>query len=295
MKDNETILAFFGHHKCGTTWIMQIVQCTCLHMGLMHAHFHSPKMWGYDDNSYTLDQVAKNRGLDFVSYISADIGYIGSPENFRGVHVIRDPRDIVTSSYFSHLYSHPTKGWPELVDFRKKLEKSSKDDGFLENMKFTARLPIDGCDINLFSTLMNWNYALPNVMEIKFEELTQDPYRVFLNMFDFLGIIDSRRMTAKSMVNNFLRFRFNKKDSHTLFLKKARNIPAWMLLYYVYDLRFSKLARGRNQGEENIKSHYRKGLPGDWRNHFTEMHKRYFKEHYGEMLVKLGYEKNNDW
>ncbi len=40
---------------------------------------------------------------------------------------------------------------------------------------------------------------------------------------------------------------------------------------------------------------YRKGTVGDWRNHFTEDHRRAFKEVAGDILIELGYEKSTDW
>jgi len=40
---------------------------------------------------------------------------------------------------------------------------------------------------------------------------------------------------------------------------------------------------------------WRKGTPGDWKNHFTPKITEYFKERWGEMIVKLGYEKDLDW
>ena len=44
------------------------------------------------------------------------------------------------------------------------------------------------------------------------------------------------------------------------------------------------------------KSHtFRSGKTGGWREHFTEEHKRLFKDVAGDLLVRLGYEKNNDW
>jgi len=44
------------------------------------------------------------------------------------------------------------------------------------------------------------------------------------------------------------------------------------------------------------KSHtFRSGKTGGWREHFTEDHKDLVKEVAGDLLVKLGYEKNNDW
>ena len=44
------------------------------------------------------------------------------------------------------------------------------------------------------------------------------------------------------------------------------------------------------------KSHtFRSGKTGGWTQHFTEDHKKLFKEVSGDLLVRLGYEKNNDW
>lgn len=44
------------------------------------------------------------------------------------------------------------------------------------------------------------------------------------------------------------------------------------------------------------KSHtFRSGKAGGWREHFTEEHKKMFKDVAGNLLVKLGYEKDNDW
>lgn len=40
---------------------------------------------------------------------------------------------------------------------------------------------------------------------------------------------------------------------------------------------------------------FRKGKAGGWREHFTEEHKRLFKEVAGDLLICLGYEKDNDW
>jgi hypothetical protein len=44
------------------------------------------------------------------------------------------------------------------------------------------------------------------------------------------------------------------------------------------------------------KSHtFRSGKTGGWRQHFTDEHKRLFKDVTGDLLVRLGYEKGNDW
>jgi len=44
------------------------------------------------------------------------------------------------------------------------------------------------------------------------------------------------------------------------------------------------------------KSHtFRSGKTGGWKNYFTDEHKTLFKDIAGDLLVKLGYEENNNW
>lgn len=52
---------------------------------------------------------------------------------------------------------------------------------------------------------------------------------------------------------------------------------------------------GRESGQEDRKRFYRKGIAGDWKNHFEDGEKRVFKEIAGDMLVKLGYETDLSW
>ena len=40
---------------------------------------------------------------------------------------------------------------------------------------------------------------------------------------------------------------------------------------------------------------FRSGKTGEWKKHFTDEHKKIFKDVAGDLLIKLGYEKNNDW
>ncbi len=51
----------------------------------------------------------------------------------------------------------------------------------------------------------------------------------------------------------------------------------------------------RQLGEEDASSHGRKGMPGDWRNHFTPALAQRFQEKFGDVLIAGGYEKSGDW
>jgi hypothetical protein len=48
-------------------------------------------------------------------------------------------------------------------------------------------------------------------------------------------------------------------------------------------------------GRENTKSHLRKGVPGDWKNHFCDDLKKLFKAQHGETLALAGYEPDDSW
>lgn len=52
---------------------------------------------------------------------------------------------------------------------------------------------------------------------------------------------------------------------------------------------------GRQAGQEDSSRFYRKGIAGDWKNHFTEDDKRLFKDIAGDLLITLGYERDNTW
>ena len=105
--------------------------------------------------------------------------------------------------------------------------------------------------------LLGENYA-----EVRYENLLTQPEEEVRRLLEFLGALDASPEAAKSCVQA---------------------------------MGFEKLSE-RKQGQEDSTSvRFRKGIAGDWKNVFTENDKRIFKEQAGEMLVKLGYEKDLDW
>ena len=72
------------------------------------------------------------------------------------------------------------------------------------------------------------------------------------------------------------------------------DLPAWRRKWIVGRNSFTRHTWWR-LGREDVKSHLRKGSPGDWRNHFDEDLKRYFKSRDDRSLVLAGYEKDDSW
>ena len=69
------------------------------------------------------------------------------------------------------------------------------------------------------------------------------------------------------------------------------NVSPELLCKVIEKNRFRQITDGRNPGEENIFSHQRKGVAGDWKNYFTANVVRRFDELYGELSAKAGYER----
>jgi lipopolysaccharide transport system ATP-binding protein len=63
----------------------------------------------------------------------------------------------------------------------------------------------------------------------------------------------------------------------------------------VISCRFDRLTQGRGRGVEDTLAHERKGIAGDWRNHFTPRITRAFKHRFGGLLVATGYEQDLNW
>jgi hypothetical protein len=231
--------------------------------------------------------------VDFLSYVNANYKYISPLDDFIGFHVIRDPRDILVSSYFSSLKTHSTANWPELENHRAELRAISKEEGLLLEMNFIA---------DVFEALETWNFDDSRILEIKMEEIMQNNYIALCRVFAHLCILDEHDDSTSSLIvqtRNHIRLMINRMflKTHGLSLVRSHppKIPVLNFLGVVHRNRFEAKAKGRSAGAEDQSSHFRKGVAGDWRNHFDDKLKRVFKDRYGELILTLNYAESMDW
>jgi len=286
------LFVYFGHHKCASGWTTNIFRELCFHMGRTFSVVHVPS----DFDGGSLHTHLRRNEVDFLAYTNANVEHTADLPLHRGFHVVRDPRDILVSAYFSHRNTHGTQSWPELREHRKVLRSVSKEEGLFREMAFSA---------SFFEDMHTWDYDQEHVLELHMEDLTARPVEGFQQIARFLGLLDES--APSPAFTRTLRLRMNRLNvkgrrfmpgSLPLFPVPRRpvdSIPAATIGRIIERFRFSKLAGGRQRGEENKQSHYRKGQPGDWKNHFTDEHVRAFKERYNDLLLKLGYESDSDW
>jgi hypothetical protein len=266
-------------------WWNRMIANICRKTGL---HFEAV----YDERGFDGDlrKYIGERGIDFVSHGNADMEHIKGLGEHRGVHIIRDPRDIAVSAYFSHMHSHSVEQWSELQNYRDKLQAMSKEEGLateIENRKTE------------FRQIESWNYDQPNILEIRFEDMPDSSYDLVIRVFQHYGLVDDSRYRTRHKLREMA---LDVVDSigGTAGSKLTRwirpdTVSGAEILAMAWQFRFQSLAGGRKAGDENVKSHFRKGRPGDWVNHFTNDHKAQFKALYPNILQQLGYEASNDW
>lgn len=253
---NKPLFVYFGHHKCATNYIRGVVHGVCQVLDFKDTNVPGLKTIGGD-----LKKYINENNINFLALTNANRRVAGELENVPAFHVIRDPRDIVVSAYFSHRYSHSTKKWDKLIGHREQLKQATLEEGLMLELEFSRQ--------NL-QAIGRWDYSLPNVLEIKMEDLTRDPERYFFEIFKHLDLLSESK-------------------------KQDGKVTGKQLSKIIQKNRFEKKSRGRLPGEEDVTSHYRKGISGDWKNYFSREHIRFFKENYNDVLLKLGYESDPDW
>jgi len=286
LEQARSLRVYFGHHKCMTSWVNHLLSRVCAELNWNFVAVEEPHLLDMSLSEY----VPRNK-VDMLAYIDPDLEIVRTLGEFVGFHIIRDPRDIAVSAYFSHLYSHPTDELPKLVAYRAQLQKLSKDDGLLLEMELRREE---------FEQLCEWDYAQENVLELKMEDVIANPYDQMVRALLFIeAATDKTRLRTRLLaaVASGIRDLGHLYRIPSMIVPKyvLSKIPVEFLLGYIYEYRFSEMAKGRAQGVEDACSHYRKGVAGDWVNHFKPQHKEYFKYNYNNILLKLGYESTLDW
>jgi len=186
--------------------------------------------------------------MDYNSYLS-----IPKPASFRTIAIIRDPRDIVISWYFSVRYSHPLMG--KIPKHREILNEISLEEGLIYSIEYLK-------SYGLFAAMQAW-VSGP----------VQDPHVVLFRFED--------------LINKELQYyRLSDLFAHCEFQMNEREIKNLMTKYSLDEMQ--KKAK-KKQSENKGISHYRKGIAGDWKNYFTIKVHSAFMHHLGNLVTELGY------
>ncbi len=288
---------YFGHHKCASQYVKAIFLQTTALLGMKPSrvdNFSAELPLGYHMREPYVTLLQKHRAklltdpAPVVCLTNGDreaVSLLEQRGDYRGFHVIRDPRDVLVSAYFSHRYSHPIRsdgGW--IAEFRRQLNAAPDvESGLLLELEFSDRI---------FSSMGEWHYANPHIYETRFETLIINPVAEFTRIFSALDIQVPRwgLLLVARLALDFGRSKYSQRP-----MPLRTTLPLPVLRRIVARHAFERLTQGRQPGQEDTQHHYRKGVAGDWHSYFTPRVTAAFKERYGALLIDLDYEKNTNW
>ncbi len=230
---------YFGHHKCATNWMRTFLKEVTELIG-----FNYVVQGGSQKDNVELSSRIHTFHL-YVNSTPSDLAMM--PDNARGFHLIRDPRDALISDYFSRMNSHSvdTTFKQELRQF---LQSNSLEKGLVRM--------VDCC--TYFQQVADWPVSnVPGVLDMRYEDLVQDQEGQFMRILKHLGI----------------------------------SLPGRMLREVVDKSTFRSMSGGRERGQEDRCSHFRKGVAGDWTTYMPPGGLAYevFMNRYAGLLKHLGY------
>lgn len=243
-------IIFFGHHKCASRFMRKSVlrpfaQANGLALRsyeITDSPFHFESLDSLDIEHQNFQALSRPGSVLMMLANASDRVVQKVHEqtsDFLGVHVVRDPRQVLVSNYFHHLDGHTTHSrlgwvWDKLIEDRRVLEALPQEEGILYELENITK--------DLFDNQF-WPWQEDSrVLELRAENLGRDQESL-TDLFD----------SIKSHLG------------HT----KGPRTP-------------------RRETFSNSKSQ-------PWDILFTPKIRSRFKDQYGQLLVKMGYEKNLDW
>lgn len=284
------LLVYSGRHKAASSWSRAILREAAALVGLNMVTVIAPEQWA---RYGSLAELVRQERVDLLSLTNiAQHDYETLPPR-RTVNVIRDPRDIVVSGYFSHRNTHGVHAlgvtWHELIDHRKRLLELDVPDGLLAEIEFSG----------YFLDHMNtWDYHQPEVLELRMEDQIADQVAVWTQIFDHYRLLVPPKAVGGLIRTAAARWRLAALRAEPGKAGLRGALPAFTLgrlpraypRLAVDHYTFTRLSSSdRRPGEVDEMNHYRKGVPGDWRNHFEQRHRKAFRARYGDLAERLGY------
>lgn len=217
--------------------------------------YHGLKSIFYDESPVSIPEapvpLVHNGKLHIHYYIDfPTYQKMAKPDRYKTFYIFRDPRDIVVSWYFSVRNTHGPR--PSILPHREVLQRVREREGIEYSIRHLS-------EYGVFEAMDSWvgaDKSDPNVLLYYFEDMIDDNFGGFSAIFAHCEI----------------------------------NVPAPVLKTIIDRYSFSQQTGGREPGQEDRKSHLRKGSSGDWRNYFDNHLEAVFTECAGDLVKRLGYE-----
>lgn len=258
------------YHKVGTALLTKVFRDLCDEFGWTFKTVRG------DCSTFPSD-------TDVVLFEHSLVDLSQAPQPYVGVHLIRDPRDVIVSGYLYHQRCH--EKWcintnfdlTEPIDYpqvplsqqhrspawKRQYVQSLNQQSYQANL--LARSPTEGLLFELhhygawtIDSMLAWDYQHSPCLELKFETVMADFDASFGAIFAHVGLTTEERQRALQVA---ARHDLNRMSSE-------------------------QVQRNRHISSRQTQK---------WRNYFQAEHAIAFQERFGDALVTLGYESSNLW
>jgi hypothetical protein len=219
------------HHKCASTWLQRYLAEFC--------ELNAKEFFGSHYSRFAPPASAEVVALTNASYDFVE----GTLQD--GVHIIRNPLDIVVSAYFSHRNTHALDGWPKLSRQREVLRSAPEADGLFVTLSFLERDDFYDGAVGPLHALRHWNYADARFQTMRMEDMVRNPGAA-------LGSI---------LLSRFPESVLPVDDNYSF-----------------------EAMSGRRIGKVDEASHYRSGKADQWRQALPPTIVKYIRTHYADIL-----------
>lgn len=159
------------HHKTGTVWMRDVFRQICEHRG-------TPFFSGRQRDAPASCAVM------FQDHSEFDLAALAVP--FRGLHMIRDPRDVIISGAFYH--RHAAEKWLHRRQWRFGLKSYQTAINACPTEEKALLFEMENAAGRTIRAMLDWDYTNPCFFEVRYEDLIQDEtLEIFRRIFIFLG------------------------------------------------------------------------------------------------------------
>jgi hypothetical protein len=269
-----------GSPKSGTTWLQLLLNAhpsvSCSGEGYFPIHLWkslAQALGQYDRVIETNNKLLFTEVEEYQRLTKNDVFYIFATciavvlvrqSKHKRVRAIGD-KTPANSRYFAGLASlFPTAKFIQIVRDGRDCAVS----GWFHNLRNPDWVPLNRGSLEAYVSnfAVHWADDLAKAQEfadahpdrirrIRYEDLARDTEGTLAGLFAFLGV----------------------------------EVDASVLAHCRTEASFAKRSGGRNPGEEDRQSFFRKGVAGDWRNHLSEEQNALFRERAGSWLDRFGY------
>jgi len=230
----------FANHKCGSVWFFRLLKAFSEINDL--GFFSVNRGWrGFDK-----EELPKNA---CVLYRNAQYSSITNKCN-AGLRIIRDPRALVYSAYFSHLKTHNVDDWIQLRHQRKLLQQFDKETGIRLTLAFLERANFYHNTVGPLNALSTWQFDDPRYLTMRMEDFVLDP-------------VKHLRRTVVANGGDPDHYQYPNPEDFTF-----------------------EAMSGRKPGIEDVNSHFRSGDPTDWVDNIPVDVQAYLEAHFRWIIAE---------